>query len=342
MSMLKLAICDSEEVYCRRLDEYLRNNLGLNFEIYSFTGTDLLHDFAKENEIALLLSSEKEYATLIKNNMKKICSNIIVLDEQPRAVVCEDSYDEGILVEHVSKYQPAKGIVDEILSFCTRAPEGFEGLGNYKDHSNARLIGFYTPNKGIDQTSVSIRVAQMLAEKGKTILLSLDSFSALAYTLGFDGMENLSDLLYYADCERDKFCIYLERIKATKDGVDFIAPAKTASQVKEIDPDRFKNLYQLISSEGGYDYVVLDMTDYPEGFLDILRMCDDVITLTRNSDADNFITGMYEDVLRENSYEDLYLKTYKCQAPDPRDLARYNEFIEGLVSREELSDESKG
>ncbi|WP_026651364.1 hypothetical protein [Butyrivibrio proteoclasticus] len=342
MSMLKLAICDSEEVYCRRLDEYLRNNLGLSFDIYSFTGVDLLNDFARDNEIALLLSSEKEFLTLQKNGVKDICSNIIVLDEQQRSVVCEDSCDEGMLVEHVSKYQPAKGIVDEILSFCTKAPKGFEGLGNYQTHANGRLIGFYTPHKGAGQTTLARKVAQRLSERGKTIFLSLESFSALTFALGGESKENLSDLLYYADCERDKFCLYLERIKTNVEGVDFIAPAKTASQIKEIDHTRFKNLYDLIVSEGGYNYVVLDMTDYPEGFLDILRMCDDVITITRNGEADNFVLGMYEDVLRENSYEDVYLKTFKCQVPDQRESSRYNSVVDSIINREEPLDESKG
>ena len=37
MKKLKLAICDKDDIYCHRLDEYLRGNLKLSFDILSFT-----------------------------------------------------------------------------------------------------------------------------------------------------------------------------------------------------------------------------------------------------------------------------------------------------------------
>lgn len=338
MKQYKLALCDGEEVYCRRLDEYLRDNLNLSFEIFSFTDTKLLEEFTDHNPISLLLIAESSFYKLSPEQLKKKFKNIIVLNEQQTSFLCEEKASDGMNIIHVNKYQSASSIVGEILSFCTNTQEDFEGLGTTAFSARSRLIGFYTPLSRSGQTTLAIELAKYLSQKGRTLFLSFETFSSLAYMLEEQIQEDLTDLLYYADCEKNKFGLYLERIRRSRENVDFIAPAQTSLQLKDIDLDRFRNLYELISKDAGYDYVVLDMTDYPSGFFDILRMCDDVITIKRNGPKDNYQLGIYDEVLRQNGYEDVFLKTNKCVVPDLRDQGAYNSLVASLTESGALAD----
>lgn len=332
MNGLRLAICDNDKTYCHRLDEYLRGHLNLAFDIFSFTDVDILREFAEKHPISLLMISESMYKCLEKGLVKDGFENIIVLDEGSGGV-CEVSSDPGVHLEYISKYQAASKIVDGIIDFCAEAPEDFEGVSTHAKIGKSKIIGFYSPISKCGQTTLAVEMAKKLAASHKVIFLSFESFSPLQAMLGIQCDEDITDLLYYADCERPRFSLYLEKIRENCYGADFIMPARTATQVKDITYQSVKELIELLADSAGYEYVLLDLTEYPEGFFDILQLCDRIYTVTRQVMPDAERVRAYETVLRENGFSEIETKTVKCQLPDIRDRKSYDYFVGELLER---------
>lgn len=334
MSNVILTVCDSNRMYCERLQEYLRNNLKLSFDIHAFTDMEMLLRFSKEKEISLLVVSE---GILGRSNLDvryEHFENVIILDEEMgKYVPGEQTLFPNANVRHLSKYIPASQIAEGILEFCTSMAEGFSGLSINATPRNARVVGLFTPLSRSGQTMLTVKMGELLAREHKTIMLSFESFSALPSMFETESEEDITDLLYFADCERDKFCLYLEKIKKSRNGLDYITPARTAMQVKEITAAKIRELITLLAKEAGYEYVLLDLKEYPDGFFDILGMCDVVYTIVRNNSADHYRIGKYNSVLSENGYEQVITKTIKFLMPDVREGTGYNRYVEALLAQ---------
>ncbi len=340
MSNVILTICDSNRMYCERLQEYLRNHLKLSFDIHAFTDAGRFLDFSGEKEISLLIISESALRLIMREETIVNVKNVIILDEETR----EWSGSEKDLfpmatVRHISKYVPAGQIAGGVLELCTDKAECFGGLCGNGRANESKVIGLFTPISRSGQTPLTVKMGESLSRTHKSIMLSFESFSALPSMFEAEADEDITDLLYYAECERDKFCIYLEKIKKHKNGLDYISPARTAMQVKEISFEKVKELIRLLTEEAGYEYILLDLKEYPDGFFDILGMCDVIYTITRNNSADHYRMGKYNRVLGDNGYEDVIARTIKCMMPDVREGISYNRYIEALLAegREVLS-----
>ncbi len=330
MSSMIMAVFDFDRKYCIRLSEYLRNNVKLSFSIQAFTQTDELINFFDQQKISLLVISESGAKELSKMKSRILVENIIVLLES------EEILEEGILGEGgeircISKYLPAKRIVDEVLDICRDRADDFKGLGIKAKDSPCRVIGFFTPLSKSGQTSLAIKMGEELSEKGKTILLSFESFSYITGMFQNEVEEDITDLIYYADCERDKFCIYLEKIRQSRNNLDYIAPPQTAMQIKEIGAGTLRELLTLLSRDAGYEYILLDLKEYPSDFFEILGMCDVVYTAVREGKKDSYRVLRYNTALAENGYEEVIAKTVKCSIPDIKDRSCYGRYVRNLI-----------
>ena len=326
-------IYDENRVYCERLSEYLRNNLKLTFDICAFTESISFMEFSERNEISLLIMSESGAKELINEKTKAMWKNIVILCESEQEEISfanEVGGDTDIL--HICKYLPASEILKKMLDFIYRRAEDFSGIGIKGEKSDCSVIGFYTPISRSGQTTLAVRMGEKLSRKGKSILLSLESYSAIGSMFPDEAPDDITDLLYYIDCENESFCIYLEKIKRTRNGLDLVVPAKTAMQIKEISYDRLKELITHLSHDAGYEYILLDLKDYPDGFYDILSMCDVVYTINRNNSADHYRIGRFNIALTENGYDRIIARTVKFLLPDNRNPKNYARFVDALIS----------
>jgi hypothetical protein len=335
MTGQRLAICDGDSIYCHRLDEYLHGNLKLDFDIFSFTDPEILAEFANKTPVSLLIISGKLFDYLEENGKLDDFKNVLVLDETAEAGRVDHMADEcGVRIVHMSKYQEASRIVDSIIDFCVKSPEDFKGVGNKTGVEKGHIYGFYTPISGCGQTDLAISIARKLAQKSKVIFLSFESFSFLPEMLGVSPREDITDVIYYTECEKSKLPIYLEKIKETKDGIDFILPARTAQQIKDISFEKIKDLADVLIHEAGYEYVVMDLTEYPAGFLDILMLCDKVFTITGTGSRDTYRQKLYDEALVESGYGGIKAKTVFCQLPDNPDKKAFEKYGSVLAERE--------
>ncbi len=305
-----LVLCDTDETYLGRLYEFLRENLRLSFEIISFTAVDLLLNYVKENVPSLLVISESALAELRDTRIDEKIRNVLVLDEEEG--FCEDEEIYGAMnIGHTSKYQAATAIVDNIVDFCVKRADDFDGVSTKFANDSGKVFGFFSPISKCGQTSLALTIGKELSNKGRTIFLSFESFSSLPKLLELSEEGNISDLIYYSESDENKFCLYLEKIKNQVGQLDIIAPAKTAMQIKEISYESLKRLLDMLIHKAGYEFIVMDLTEYPEGLFDILRLCNKIFSIVRSEDGDQYKIDSYEDVLRENGYEDIIAETVK-------------------------------
>ena len=334
MNGQKLAICDSDSIYCHRLDEYLHGNLKLEFEIISFTDPEIFLEFAEKTPVSLLIVSEKIFESLEKSDRFSEFKNILVLDETAKAKKDSDCDANGVRVERISKYQEASRIVDSIIDFCVKSPDDFKGVSTKSGVEEGHIYGFYTPISRCGQTLLAISLAKKLAQNSKVIFLSFESFSSLPEILGITQREDITDVMYFTECERNKLPVYLEKIKESKDGVDFILPARTAQQMRDISFEKIKDLTELLIHEAGYEYVILDMTEHPAGFLETLMLCDKVFTITRSNSLDMYRQKIFDETLVESGFGGIKAKSVLCQMPDMADKKAFERYLTGLTESE--------
>ena len=343
MNAVSLALCDADETYCRRLYEYLKNNLKLSFDIFSFTKIRDLQSFAENSRINLLVISESLSYELSDLVRRRLFKNILILDEgiSDHSFLAEEGCDGDGKVKHISKFQSATGIMGALIDFCTDTPDSFNYISTRVKLGKSKILGFYTPLTRCGQTTMAIKTAELLSKEGRDVFLSFESFSSLPGMLGVEPGQDITDLFYYAECERSKLGLYMEKIKKTVGGVDYIMPAKTADQVRDLGNAKIKELLEILTSEMGYDFVILDMTEYPEGFMDILSMCHKVITITGESDLDAIRLRAYDTVLRENDLGEIESKTVKCRLQGAGQKRIFDGAVRELLLKEGLLDGNK-
>lgn len=309
MKRVSLAICDSNRLYCERLGEYLRNNLKLSFEITSFTGTEMFLEYLKNDEVSLLIISEREYDEIRQRlsgvkNIILLCENMAPGEALPSGIRC------------VSRLLPASEIIRQVIDICTESPDDFKGLSPQKSGKSCRVTGLYTPIPGCGQSLMSMNLGEALSEEGRSILISFESFSPLSVLFDEEGSEDLMDLFYHAECNPESFSLHLERMKIQKNGLDLVKPAMTPMQIREIDPGKVKELVRLLAEEAGYENVILDITALPDKFLEILALCDVIYTIEGRGSADSRRISLYNQTLLQSGYEQIMEKTVKCGPPE--------------------------
>ncbi len=328
MKKTVLAVCDSDKRYVERLQEYLRNNLKLSFEIISFTESSKLKEYSNDSAVSLLIITDREFEKEGRAFFEEAVRNIIVLKDDE--VIPEKVKDD---VRYVSRLCPASEIVKQVIGICTERAEDFIGLTADKQAVKRKVIGLFTPISGCGQTSLALSLGEKISKKGRSILISFESFSKLRALREGDSDEDLTDLLYFAECSPDSFGLYLERMLIRKGDLDIVPPPVTAAQLKEIKAENVRNLLELLCEKGGYEYILLDIKEYPERFADILSMCDIVYTIIGESAEDQQKIAMYNQFLIENDYDLILERTVKCSPLVKKIPQAKKQSINALIDR---------
>lgn len=302
-----LAVCDSEEEYPSRMQEFLCTREELPFEIHAFTDTEKLEISSKSEEIEILLISESDYSEKIKEFP---IENIYLLNESGQM-----EYDN---VEQVSKYQPSEKILGQVLDFYSKRRDLPRKI---KTRMSVNIIGVYSPVGRCLQTSFSLTMGQILAKAHKVLYLNFESFSGLGQILQHDMETDLTDLLYYYTNTRERFRYRLENSLQTLNGLYFIPPAASFLDLQSITAETWTELLAAIEEEGMFEYIILDLSDCIQGLLEMLRKCDIVYTIFKDDHFAAAKMHQYEELLEDMDYGDILDKTKKQKMPHIRKIA---------------------
>jgi len=297
-----LAIFDCEENYAYRLMDFIGTKDKMPFEIHVFTRADSFFSFAKETEIECLLISENAYQ--IKIEQLNI-AHIIILSENG------ENLNPALC--HVNKYQSCENIVREVMYYYAEKTKS-NRMVRTSSHK-MRIIGIYTPATRCLQTTFSITLGQMLARQRKTLYLNFEAYSGFGKMLNRQFQRDLSDLVYYLNCARDKLFYHMEGMIETVNGLDFIPPAEIYQNLAGIRGTQWIDLFEEIERATEYEYLLLDLSDCVMDLWEILQHCDSVYTIVREDFIAAAKIEQYEKTLESMQHEEVLKKTKKWNLP---------------------------
>ncbi len=298
-----LALCDKEENYIRHMADYFEKKKMQPFIIRAFTDVDQLKKFSGKNEIELLLVAENSYEEDIKNFSVK---HILILNES--------GSQAGGEIRNISKYQSSENIFQEMMNSYAENEE--EITQRITADSHMKIIGSYSPIGRCMQTTFALCMGQVLAKKHKTLYLNFESYSGFGYLLNREFSADITDVLYYFHCEREKLAYRLEGMIQTLNGLNYVPPAISYQDLAEISGQEWIELFWEIEKMSAYEYLILDLSDHMKGLFDILRECFRIFTIIKNDGFAEAKMRQYETMIHMMNYEDIALKTKKWMLPE--------------------------
>ncbi|GFI46725.1 hypothetical protein IMSAGC019_02044 [Lachnospiraceae bacterium] len=316
-----LAIFDCEESYAYRLMEFISEKLNHPFEIYVFTDRNKFFSCARIKDIECLLISETAY----KQDVEAVkIPHIIILSESGENLNKD--------LHHINKYQSCENIFHEVMEYYTDQSGIVPGrlrTGTKK----MRIIGIYTPVGRCLQTTFSLTLGQMLARHHKTLYLNFEIYSGFARMLGRNTDSDISDLMYYFSCAREKLSYRMESMVETVNGLDFIPPAEIHQNLTGVRGHQWLDLFQEIEQASEYEYMILDLSDGILDLWDVLRGCDCIYTITRQDSLAVAKMEQYEKALERLDYGDIAAKSKKWRLPIFKELPlRFEELTYGELA----------
>lgn len=316
-----LVLCDMEEEYAQLMTEFLKGHRELPWEIHTFTETEEMLRWVREQPAAFLAVSESAYTEEIHN-----------LFPQQTVLLNESGVIRWADVKNINKYQQAENVMKELLEAYAEVAD--TQLPRLEAAEETALIGIYSPVRRCLQSSFALTLGQMLAESHKTLYLNLEHYAGVAELLPDIQSRDLADLLYFLTAQKEKFHLRMQAMIQKKGNLDYIPPMRAGQNLMTVTAHEWQCLLQKIRESGEYEYIILDMSESIQGLFDLLRQCSKVLTITRDDRIARSKILQYEQVLALYEYEDVLDKTRKCMLPLFRDIP---EEIE-LLTRGELAD----
>lgn len=303
-----LAIFDGEESYAYRLMEFISEKRNLPFRVYVFTDKKKFYSCAKTEDIECLLVSESVYGQEVE--VLKI-PHIIILSENGENL--------NKALHHINKYQSCENIVHEVMEYYTDqagdVPAALRTRGR-----RMRIIGIYTPVGRCLQTTFSLTLGQMLARRYKTLYLNFEIYSGFGKILSRSFNSDISDLMYYFSCAREKLAYRMESMVETVNGLDFIPPAEIYQNLAGIRGSQWIDLFQEIEKTSEYEYLILDLTDGIMDLWEVLKECDNIYTIYREDGIAMAKIEQYERALEHMDFGDITARSTRFKLPVFRQL----------------------
>lgn len=319
-----MALCDTEEEYAQLMTEFMKKQKSLPWELHTYTNVDtMLH--AERQGVDMLVVAESAFC----QRMRELGAQCMIVLNESGVMHWEDVF-------YVDKYQEADEVVKELL-------------GHYADIANVPLpvfcanrktvfVGHYSPVRRCMQTSLAITMGLMLAHKHPTLYLNFEHYAGIPELLPGGRDLDMADLLYFLNVQEDKFRLRLQTIVGHKGPLAYVPPMKSGQNLLAVTAWEWLRLLQKIEKLEEYEYVILDLSESMQGLFDILRMCRQVYTLTREDRIARSKLVQYEQTLALYEYGDVLGKTKQLSLPH---IQKLPEELEQLT-KGKLADLVKG
>lgn len=310
------AICDTEEAYAIRLTEYMLEKIRLPYALHLFTQVEELQKFMQQEEVEILLIAENALRILREEYVRRQVAKLFVLQEG--AEIPEDDMEERNHLNCINKFQSPEKIMEVLY-------ESIVDLSDWRQKmtvqdTEVKLIGIYSPIKRCLQTSFALTMGQILAKEHKTLYFNFENYSGFGQMLKREFSMDMTDLMYYFKCDKDKLFMRLPSMIQNINGLDYVPPMQYRAEPSEITGSQWLELCRNIAGMGQYEYIILDLDDSMEGLFDLLQNCTKIYTITKD---DNFAVAkinQYEQILKFHELEEIADKTVKCKFPIFKEL----------------------
>lgn len=326
-----MALCDSEKDYLDSMSNYLKGKEGFPYELHSYTKPEKLVEFGQKEKIEVLLVSESDYTYEVE-----------ALDTGSTLLLNESGTVCGEKIRNIDKYQRADAVWREVLECYADSLSG--EAKQLKNTEKAKIIGLYSPVRRCLQTSFALTLGQTLSEKKKVLYISFEHYAGWNQLLDRNVRGDLTALLYFAKESEEKFLCRLHAMTLKIGRLSYIPPTYAGQNLIYTKAGEWQALIERIAELGGYDYLILDLSESIQGTFELLRMCDRIYTIVREDEQARSKLAQYEELLQSYEYGDVLEKTKKQLLPCfnrlPERIEQYTggelaEYIRRLI-REDL------
>lgn len=300
MKKSTLAICDRDLDYLNSLLSLFKSK-ELPFEVIGFSRVKTINEYTQTATIEMLIISETEYERLQKSDKIR---KIVVLGETRK--------QWGAEIKSISKYQSASNLYKGIMEIYAKEENI---ITTAKAKQSYQMIGIYSPIHRCLQTTLALTLGQILAEKKRVIYVSFECYSGLENLMGKKFAGNISDLLYFYQCDKEKLPFRLESILEKLNKLDMIPAAESFEDYMHITPDEWLDFLDEIMQAGNYDCMILDLTEHVNGLYQILNSCNKIYTLVKDDRMARAKLAHYELLLERSNEEGILEKTCKYSLP---------------------------
>ena len=312
MEKLKMAICDKEEGFIRKLYEYILLTEGETYDVSLFTEEEAIKEYLDETYVNILVLSDGFDESEL--NLENVESVVRLTGEK------------ALVKEGVTIYKYRKR--DELLHSITEIYINSAGeKRSITCEKGLKVIGVYSPIKRCFQTSFSLTYGQILAKSHKTLYIGFENFSGFDTMLSRITRLNIIDLLYFLECDENDFSMRIKSVVERIGDLHYIPPARSFLEFKDVDTGNWEKLIKAIDEKTDYEYLILDMSEHVMGLFDILQGCEKVFTITDESRISDAKIAQYLSILKETAYEKVIEKTQRLKIPVFYDIPSEYELL---------------
>lgn len=321
MDVKIFAICDTEKRYAVKLMEAFGEKKNLGFQIHAFSKVEELKQFATQTQIEVLLISGKIMSEAISRlNIGKI---ILLSDGE--------IYEEFSDYERIYKYQSAEHIMKEVLCYYAEYARPVTGI--YCRKQEFEVYGVYSPVGRCGKSALAESLAESFGKKKKTLLLDLQSFSALKEQLSDEELWDLADIIYFLRQGKKTFLYKLGSIVQSKKTFDYILPMKTPADLRSVTLAEWTELLEKLASDSDYRVVIIDFGNEVCGLFQLLSQCTKVYTPILPDTVSKGKVENFEWNLREEHFEKVIETIQKVCLPGGFDRMNAKTFMEEWTER---------
>lgn len=358
MAQKVLALCDSNIHYGSRLADYLEKQKGFPLRVVLFSDTEQFARYVSGHRPSYLILSEDVLEKLPEKERRRAKKLFVLCRCAPRdeggevrvkghsevretaeiRVSEQAVYGEYHAAEiiRIYRYQPAGSIMRVLLSEFDE--EDWGGAQAGLTGEGTKIIGVFTPIGRSMQTNFSVTLGQLLTKRGRTLYINLESWSGFRALLGRELKPDITDLMFFAEKEREQFMKQVEVMIDTIGSLEYIPPASAYMDLAAITQEQWIKVLTGLREDGRFAYLVLDVTEQIQGMLAVLKMCDLIYTIEGTDRIAKAKMYEYEKLLELMECDGIMQKTKKKRLPPVRfaemDLSRmiYSELA-GYVRR---------
>ncbi len=317
-----MVVYDEEPLYAERLSDYVnRKDKGI-FKAQAFTSPEALQEFAKDNEIDVLLTGESGKERVLAGVPQT--QTLILSEERPGPGAAKSGGSREIY-----KYQSGDEIIREVLACYCETP-GVEMIYPGFSDKSKRIIGIYSPVGRCGKTSLALSIGQILAKEEKTLFLSLDIYTGFSVLMAERWRRDFSDLLYYY--KQGRFhAVRLNSVIYYVGDMAWLPPIRFPDDHCQVTSEEMAGLLETILKDCDYTTIVLDLGSYGKQVLPLLEICGVIYMPVKEDPFSQAKLQEFSEYLEICGKKKLEERIIRLHVPMPPGNRRFERFPQELL-----------
>ena len=300
-----LAIVDRDGAYASRLAAYFNDRETTGLKATAFTDLETYRKYRKNVMVEILLISEELAA---KAHGMTEGAKIILLSEDGFVT---DGENRPFHAPAVFKYMPADRLGREIMNLY--ADDDTHVIQRVSS-GDCEILGIYSPANRCGKTTLALTLGLVRAERGRTLLISLEEYAGVFRSIVRDPVTDFSDVVY---CYLQNSWSW-SRLKGTVHSfgpLDFIPPVRCAEDVSLLPSEDMTALLRRIAEESGYATVIIDFGSFGRRAVELLDLCGRIFLPVPEDPAAELKVESFYEYLEKIGRSELKDRIVKCRLP---------------------------